>query len=101
MEHKQEIINTRKGCLGGSDARMLMSIADIGSIGAAVFVGTHLAGALFVLPQPSGINALLQLMVFDGLADFSNEKIKVEHGIASYYSFSAMPVRSMLSKSSS
>lgn len=31
-EQKQEIINTRKGCLGGSDARMLMSIADIGSI---------------------------------------------------------------------
>lgn len=31
-EQKQEIINTRKGCLGGSDARMLMSIADIGSV---------------------------------------------------------------------
>lgn len=31
-EQKQEIINTRKGCLGGSDARMLMSIADVGSI---------------------------------------------------------------------
>ena len=31
-EHKEEIINTRKGCLGGSDAKMLQQIAEAGYV---------------------------------------------------------------------
>lgn len=31
-EQKQEIIDTRKGCLGGSDARLLQSVAELGSV---------------------------------------------------------------------
>lgn len=31
-DYKQDIINTRKGCLGGSDARMLQSIATLGAV---------------------------------------------------------------------
>lgn len=31
-EHKEEILRTRKGCLGGSDAKMLMTIAQQGVV---------------------------------------------------------------------
>lgn len=30
--HKQDIINTRKGCLGGSDAKMIQNIAQLGYV---------------------------------------------------------------------
>lgn len=36
-EHKEEIINTRKGCLGGSDAKMLQSIAELGVVPKSAF----------------------------------------------------------------
>jgi len=31
-EHKNEIISTRKGCLGGSDARLIQSVAELGRV---------------------------------------------------------------------
>lgn len=31
-KHKEEIVNSRRGCLGGSDAKMLMQIAENGSV---------------------------------------------------------------------
>lgn len=32
QDHKQDVINTRKGCLGGSDAKMLKTIAETGTV---------------------------------------------------------------------
>lgn len=32
QDHKEDIIATRKGCLGGSDAKMIQSIAELGSV---------------------------------------------------------------------
>lgn len=57
-DHKQEIINTRVGCLGGSDAKMLLGIANLGSVPASAV--KRLAVCKGLTPQPTFTNQAME-----------------------------------------
>jgi len=70
-EHKSDIINTRKGCLGGSDARLIQSIAELGSVSKSATKRLAICKGLIEAPQFSNpameFGNYVEAMVFENL----------------------------------